>query len=220
MKPNHTIKPCERCGAPIKEYRNYPRRFCSHSCEFKTINTKIKPPRYCAYCGAVITKNPKNNARFCSRLCSAKYIGDKMRGKLRPEVTKPNPALRRRVSKFCEVCGKQYECVLSVADESHFCSNACHGKFRSAHSLGNKNPNWKGGETLFYGSNWQQQREAARRRDKYACQRCGISEIELGYELDVHHLQSLRTFNGDWQSANVLDNLLCLCKVCHQIVED
>jgi 5-methylcytosine-specific restriction endonuclease McrA len=79
--------------------------------------------------------------------------------------------------------------------------------------------NWRGGYAPYYGPGWTRQRRAARRRDKYTCQRCGIHEDELGEQLNVHHIKALREFNGDFDAANKLSNLICYCRTCHSIVE-
>jgi DEAD/DEAH box helicase domain-containing protein len=74
-----------------------------------------------------------------------------------------------------------------------------------------------------YGPNWQQQRNAARARDDFRCRQCGASES--GREHDVHHILPFRSFgyvsglNENYQQANVLDNLLTLCRACHARTE-
>lgn len=54
------------------------------------------------------------------------------------------------------------------------------------------------------------QKRKARTRDKRLCQTCGA----LG--TDVHHIVPFRWFDGDWQKANALANLVTLCKPCHR----
>lgn len=70
-----------------------------------------------------------------------------------------------------------------------------------------------------YGPNWAQQRLRARARDGFRCRRCGISEAELGRELDVHHKVPFREFDGRYTAANALDNLVSLCPSCHSRAE-
>ncbi len=79
-----------------------------------------------------------------------------------------------------------------------------------------------------YGPNWAEQRARARARDGYRCRRCGISEAELGRELDVHHVVPFREFGYDprdparanrYLEANCLDNLVTLCPACHRQAE-
>lgn len=53
-------------------------------------------------------------------------------------------------------------------------------------------------------------RSAALRRDGWRCQRCGARS-----QLDVHHLR-FRAHGGD----DTLDNLIVLCRKCHQCVHD
>ncbi len=75
-----------------------------------------------------------------------------------------------------------------------------------------------------YGPNWQQQRNAARARDGYRCTSCGTPESPARQH-DVHHKRPFRAFgyvaglNEAYRLANALDNLLTLCRTCHQRVE-
>ena len=75
-----------------------------------------------------------------------------------------------------------------------------------------------------YGPNWPQQRAAARARDGYRCIVCGTPET-AGRQHDVHHKRPFRAFgylpgaNEAYLEANQLDNLLTLCRACHQRVE-
>lgn len=79
---------------------------------------------------------------------------------------------------------------------------------------GEDNPRWcEDSESLYYGANWYEQSRAARDRDGNTCQVCGHSPG--GKNLDVHHIQPLRTFDEPEQ-ANRLGNLITLCRPCHR----
>lgn len=67
-----------------------------------------------------------------------------------------------------------------------------------------------------YGAGWQKVREAVRKRDQYKCQVCGAKESTR--EHDVHHKIPFRAFASAAQ-ANRLENLITLCRTCHQKVE-
>ncbi len=75
-----------------------------------------------------------------------------------------------------------------------------------------------------YGPNWARQRDAARARDGYRCTVCGAPE-RAGRQHDVHHKRPFRAFgyvpgqNDTYLQANALDNLVTLCRTCHQLVE-
>lgn len=81
---------------------------------------------------------------------------------------------------------------------------------------------WEGGKEPYYGSNWHEQRRLALERDQNRCRRCGCSteqhRAEYGIGLDVHHVQPLRTFDTP-EAANDLDNLVTLCRGCHNRIE-
>ena len=67
-----------------------------------------------------------------------------------------------------------------------------------------------------YGPTWPRQREAARARDGYRCQSCGVPED--GRTHDVHHKTPFRQFVSAEQ-ANRLENLVTLCPSCHRKAE-
>ncbi|MEX1248092.1 MAG: Zn-binding domain-containing protein, partial [Anaerolineales bacterium] len=67
-----------------------------------------------------------------------------------------------------------------------------------------------------YGPSWPAVRDAARARDGYTCQVCGIPEN--GRPHDVHHKMPFRTFTS-YKEANRLENLVTLCPNCHRRAE-
>lgn len=75
-----------------------------------------------------------------------------------------------------------------------------------------------------YGPNWQEQRTRVRARDGYRCTLCGAPE-PAGRQHDVHHRAPFRTFgyvpglNENYLLANELENLVLLCRNCHQRME-
>jgi DEAD/DEAH box helicase domain-containing protein len=75
-----------------------------------------------------------------------------------------------------------------------------------------------------YGPNWAESRQAVRARDRYRCTHCGAPEPR-GQEHDVHHLTPFRAFgyipgvNENYLLANRLENLVLVCRSCHQRIE-
>ena len=75
-----------------------------------------------------------------------------------------------------------------------------------------------------YGPNWQEQRTHVRARDQHRCVQCGAPEPP-GREHDVHHRIPFRAFgyvrglNDAFLAANRLDNLMLVCRTCHQRLE-
>jgi DEAD/DEAH box helicase domain-containing protein len=63
-----------------------------------------------------------------------------------------------------------------------------------------------------YGPNWQTQRNAARTRDQFRCQFCGLPETDKAHH--VHHIVPFRSF-ASLELANRLTNLVTLCPSCH-----
>ena len=56
----------------------------------------------------------------------------------------------------------------------------------------------------YYGANWQSQRNAARARDQYRCQFCGLPEDDKAHH--VHHKTPFRTFASP-ETANRLESV-------------
>lgn len=90
---------------------------------------------------------------------------------------------------------------------------------------GENSPHWKGGWKFYYGPNMVNQAYKARKRVGFKCQRCGISEREIGKALDVHHIIPFKHYNyipnknNNCKLANSLTNLEALCPSCHMITE-
>ena len=75
-----------------------------------------------------------------------------------------------------------------------------------------------------YGPDWQEQRARTRARDGYRCAECGAPETRTRQH-DVHHRIPFRAsgyipgLNRNDQQANRLNNLVLLCRRCHQRLE-
>lgn len=70
-----------------------------------------------------------------------------------------------------------------------------------------------------YGVNWYEMRQQALQRDRFRCQDCGMEQSEhrdeYGRGLDVHHIMPVRQFDTP-EDANILLNLITLCRDCHR----
>lgn len=74
---------------------------------------------------------------------------------------------------------------------------------------GPKNPNWRGGRSLFHGHGWEKLRQEVWKRDDFRCQKCGRSRDEV--TIVAHHIVPYRISHD-----NSLDNLVTLCSSCHK----
>lgn len=97
-----------------------------------------------------------------------------------------------------------------------------HGIEREQHipPTGPDNPHFKGGRySLDYGAGWTTNKKRARERDGNQCQACGRTNAEniekYGRVLEVHHIRPARGFD-DAEERNRLDNLVTVCRGCHQ----
>jgi endogenous inhibitor of DNA gyrase (YacG/DUF329 family) len=116
----------------------------------------------------------------------------------------------------CENCGEEFKRIKSHASNNkhQFCNQECYFQWARSGALRNGTEPYNHD----YGPNWYYQRRAARARDNYTCQSCGMSESqhkkEFGRRLEVHHIKKARKFT-DYRKRNELCNLLTLCKKCH-----
>ena len=84
---------------------------------------------------------------------------------------------------------------------------------------GANNINYRGGTIKGRGQNWGHQKRQVLKRDNYKCQICGKKIDRKKWDFGVHHIKPYREFNGDYEAANQLSNLITLCRKCHAKVE-
>jgi 5-methylcytosine-specific restriction endonuclease McrA len=131
--------------------------------------------------------------------------------------SQPDKDRGEKVERRCPTCRKKVLAKSWYAQKAglHFCSAAC----RAA---------WAREERSFEvrlegagrprGANWQMQADKARQRDAFTCQVCGVTEEELGRQLDVHHRIPFRRFRSNVE-ANKLEHLISVCPSCHARLE-
>lgn len=172
----------------------------------------------CKNCGSVrmykrnIARRLDYETEFC-KFCKSEYLSNVRVGEKHPSWEGGDDFTD------CDYCGE--ETVVNVTTQRDFCDHECYAKYLKETNLftGPNNGYWKGGYDPYYGPNWREQRRKARDRDNYECQNCGITEEELGQEMDVHHITPFREFD-DYEEANKLENLICYCQDCHRVKED
>ena len=203
---------CDQCGKqidrPLYPSNNSKHHFCNHKCrgEWKSKHGHVRVA--CAFCGnsvySTLSRAAKSENIFCNRVCFSNWS--------------KHPRNRK-----CEYCGTPLHRSPSHIKQCkiHFCNRTCKGKWHSENLIGGNSPSWKGGRTVYYGPGWIYQKRAARKRDGYRCQLCGVSEKKYKKALDVHHIIPFREFgyipgkNENNKQANKLSNLICFCSRCH-----
>lgn len=218
---------CSQCGTTFRkqphEIQEYENHFCSDKCHAKWRSGLTgkdsprwnggKPSWVCTNCEKKFQKYKSQlttpERPFCSEDCHSDwYSGRKIESQ------------RKRVTVSCDYCNSEVErrkCRVGRSD-SVYCSRGCANQGHSERVSGDGNPRWVGGYQDYYGESWPKQRDKARKRDNYTCQRCEVDESDLGHELSVHHKIPFREFD-DHKKANKLSNLISLCPVCHGKVE-
>lgn len=199
------------CHTPIKVKKwrldKFGKAFCSYKCSGRYKAIKSQRVFTCENCSKVFTaKGFKKhyNHVFCCYQCSVEF--------------KSKQIAPSKVLVHCSYCGQDIMVWPSkIKMNNHFyCNTTC----RANHIIGDNNPSYTSGNgrKVEYGFNWRSQRRKALQRDNYTCQHCGKVPKKSRY-LQVHHIIPAHTFNGDYESANQLSNLLTLCQKCHKDAE-
>ncbi len=117
----------------------------------------------------------------------------------------------------CVQCGRQFlqpKWYVEKGIQSKFCGETCRSHW-DLETLDHPFELHLEGRPEHRGGNWRTQSQNARERDGFCCQLCGVSEGELGRQLDVHHKVPFRLFESPLE-ANRLSNLISLCPSCHK----
>lgn len=206
---------CATCEAEFtvtrSKYESQDQFCCSRECENERRRT--------AYSGS---GNPRwNPVNVECHVCGNEYQRALWDARQNEKNYCPDCWGNTSITITCERCGQEKE--VKRASGQRFCSYECMGEWRSSVQSGENHPRWTGGYDGYYGPNWRDQRDLARERDDYTCQRCGVHEDDLDQQLEVHHIEPFRSFNGggemDYEAANRLENLVTYCPSCHLKVE-
>ena len=135
----------------------------------------------------------------------------------------PRPAggdsQRSKTQVQCCVCNKTFAHIRRKGDkepDNYFCGRQC--RQRWAEETPSFAVSLEGRGSRHRGADWSIQSRRARERDQFCCQVCGVSEEELGRNLDVHHKIPYSSFQSNAE-ANKLENLISVCPSCHGRLE-
>lgn len=223
---------CEACGRAFtlacSAVASRPSRWCSRECA--NLGRRQGETRSCARCQTAFYVYPSNLKRsgrvnlYCSRACGNAASAPLRTGVVRSSETRRRlseakrgvPNFKRRKPPIVVVCGgcsANFEVSRSRQNplSARFCSTDCWYRYLRLHP--EESATYRGGYEPYYGPNWPEKAKLARERDGHICQNCGL--YQFNPRLDVHHIIPRRAFNGDFEAANVLSNLITLCKACH-----
>lgn len=159
----------------------------------------------------------KKNAKYCSNLCK-KYryklscvICKKTFNSAKSDTQTCSHECRwtlnrsKLITLICTECGVEFSRpTFTSRDGEVFCSPQCNNKYFVQINYGTFNR---------YGYEWYHIRKAVLSFYENTCQRCESKHDDL----NVHHCVPFRYFKNPKQ-ANVFDNLIPLCKKCHNEV--
>ena len=204
---------CEYCGGTYRAKPSHMdrRKYCSKKCEAQSHSERTgedhplwnRVEMDCTMCGSSFQVKPSHadSRVYCSESCYTKA---------KEELSGEDHPLWNRTELECGVCGDVFFVKKSHAEKREHCSIECYAESQEG-VAGEDHPCWKGGGVRYYGPNWEEQRNKTRERDDHECQVCGSPEIH------VHHIRPIRTFDTDeYEQANALQNLICLCPSHHK----
>lgn len=216
---------CEACGEcyEVRESREES-RFCSRKCATEVLSSERRDrvDAECAQCGGRFGTYPhrvENQERlFCGQDCYGEWISEHKSGEDSPHWCGGKP------TGDCANCGASTTQHYGNAKRTSraFCDWDCYSEWASENMVGEANPRWRGGPAP-YGKGWTRaKREAVRERDGRECQSCGMDQTEhkseFAEKLHVHHITPAREVD-DPEVRNSKDNLITLCRSCHQVWE-
>jgi hypothetical protein len=203
---------CDWCKKEFEEWTYRQPRFCSSQCRSEFGCRQPKPNSHrqsrggivgwnCKQCGKEKTTFKSRVRDTCSQKCGKLYTSK-----------------ATFIELNCGWCNKIFylpnQKQNTDKNKKRFCSAKCADMHHGKKISGENNRWWKGGIAIkSRGDNWQSRSREVRKRDNYTCQNCGKHAVS------VHHIKPYRLFNDDWQSANVLSNLITLCVSCHTRIE-
>lgn len=169
----------------------------------------------CATCGKAVTYYPSAARKYCSRSCASRAAATNPTSVItRQRGTKARNA-QEPVSLVCPTCHASFGVKPSHAKRRRYCSPACMAAAYTSTQTGENGPNWQGGGPTYYGPSWRTAQRLVRGRDK-VCLHCGMTPEQNGRSLDIHHIVPFVAFGlARHSEANVLTNLMSLCRSCH-----
>lgn len=212
---------CDYCGKKIDvqqfKLKKSDLHFCNAEC-FGLFSRK-RTNTQCAYCGERIERHLQRvetyEKQFCSQACYGKWQSLNSFGA-------NNRNYVERIIDYCPVCGDEVERLPwhIKAFESKFCSKKCLSEHRKVVSLGEKNPNWKGGLSFDeYSLDFNEGlKRKIRNRDGNICHICFKSSEDS--VLMCHHIDYDKKNSGfcdkvEDREGILNNNFITLCNSCH-----
>lgn len=172
----------------------------------------------CEVCGSDFEGYTCNSNRFCSSECKHVWDSERMSGDGSPTYK----GAKKEVA--CDNCDEKFERYRSQLSDydSNYCSYECKASAQVGTMEGEDNPAWKGGEVPFgRGKLWESISQEIVDCDG-KCLSCGKTNTQhlsdTGRRLDVHHVKPLREYD-EAENAHDIDNLVSLCRQCHNAIE-
>lgn len=222
---------CAHCNALVIATKSIKRDgarsdviYCNRDCYDKARAKAILDRRIeCSHCKILCNPNKNTKSHFCSNECF------KAHKKAQP---------KNCVNCNCFFTPLKFHTLfnrLISYNSGKTCSAKCNIEWISNNQQrkdkisfafsGVKHPAWQGGSHKLSdrGAGWVKLRNLIKARDKYTCQKCGMTEQQSlqAYKsgLHVNHIKPFNQFGGKTVLANKPSNLESLCPSCHTITD-
>jgi hypothetical protein len=212
--PNRTCKGCEQEFYDPKAQRSFCDDCNPNAGEHNGNWKDAMETAECRLCGSSFEYYPSDKDGVFCPTCVEEAEGF---------LGTPSYELREieRVAQACEQCGVVSMLLRTDVERGRgrFCNRTCHAAWMSENWRGENHHAWRGNDNSgWYTGRWWRIQQEALERDGHTCRLCGATREEMGSEPDVHHIDPIRTFENP-QNAHTLDNVVCLCKSCHNHAE-
>lgn len=179
----------------------------------------------CEVCGDEF-RSTQDNRKTCSTECMSEMYQEKFKDrdidwgdKISEARRGVSPDIPRRadiVDVECGYCEEDFSIIEWEVQNRAYCSEECRKEALSEKFSGRGNPAWRHGDHVdSYGDGWGKIAKTVRERDG-ECVLCGSDGGPRA--LDVHHIIPIREYDEP-EEANVMENLVSLCRSCHMKVE-
>jgi len=226
---------CKICGRKyIGSWFSHYNRF--HK-DYKIVSERLKGRKLSEETREKLSKAHKGKTGWAKGLTKetderVKRVAEKLKGRPKSAEHKKKLSLLRKGKSYSEIYNTRAqeikdEISRTLKAKTCGCLNPFYGKQHTEEfklkqklrNVGHNNPNWKGGRIAVnkgnYGPEWSYVRVLCLKRDNFECQICSSKK-----NVAVHHLIPFRVFGKQYHiQANRLENLLTVCRICHNKIE-
>lgn len=208
-------KYCIDCNKQLWKYSKNIRR-CA-DCKNKLISQSAKKWK-CIDCNSLVNRRVKR-CNKCNKIARQKWLSQPRSDKTKQRLSKAfkgrkcywlKGKKRPKHSKVMSAWWTPHKREDARRKMFERCKDANYIKKLSDWSSGENNPNWKNGlsQIPYARGFYKTLKQKIRKRDKFTCKLCNITEKEYGKKMGIHHIDYSKYNHNP-------NNLISLCVICH-----